>query len=472
MRLQRQAIAAALGWAVPGIKAMAKGQRSVANWDEDSITMAVEAARQVLINHDRNSVGQITLASSTLPFADRSNSGIVKDALNLTDHIGTGDVSGSRRAATTGLINMLNAGDADGDILLVASECREAKPGSNQEMLYGHGAAAVLLGKHNPVTETLGTASIHSDLVDQYRRSDSKYDYALEVRWVRQEGYLKLIPSVTQKVLQKSGVKAADIDYFILPAQASVAKSLRPKLRLDNAEFVDSLMSEIGDSGVPHSLIMLTKVLEKAAPGQLILITGFGQGADAMLLRTTEWITKYQADTVNNIPLHEGTKTDNYIRYLVMRKQLALDYGMRSERDNRTALSAFYRNREAISGFIGGRCKECNTLQFPRTTVCVKCRAFDTQEAESFSGLTGKVKSFTEDWLAYTPLPPLIYGNVTFPGGANIMMEFSDVNEGELAVGMEARMSFRIKDIDERRGFHRYFWKAVPNRYAGTKKDG
>ena len=41
-------------------------------------------------------------------------------------------------------------------------------------------------------------------------------------------------------------------------------------------------------------------------------------------------------------------------------------------------------------------------------------------------------------------------------------MEFTDVAKGDVASGTEVEMAFRIKDIDELRGFTRYFWKATP----------
>jgi len=44
------------------------------------------------------------------------------------------------------------------------------------------------------------------------------------------------------------------------------------------------------------------------------------------------------------------------------------------------------------------------------------------------------------------------------------MTDFTDVNVGDIEVGMSVRMMFRIKSIDSSRGFVRYFWKAVPVR--------
>ena len=58
--------------------------------------------------------------------------------------------------------------------------------------------------------------------------------------------------------------------------------------------------------------------------------------------------------------------------------------------------------------------------------------------------------------------PPLVFGNVGFGDGANVMMEFTDVSPGQLEVGLPVEMRFRIKDFDDRRGFRRYFWKPTP----------
>ena len=463
MRLQRTAIASAIGWVVPAVKGLAKGQRSVSNWDEDTITIAVEAARNCLQGFDRTSIGNVMLASTTLPFADRSNSGIVVDALNLTEKVSNQDLAGSRRAGTSALIQALKTKLSSQNILLMGADCRETKPGSAQEMLYGHGAAALLLGNDDPIAIPLATAAIHRDLVDQYRPSgDTDFDYALEERWVREEGYMKIVPEVVNSVFSSNDFSADDIDYFILPATVTVTKKVISVCQLNNAELVDPYRNEIGDCGVAQAMLMLSGVLERAKPDQYILMVGFGQGADVIVLKTTESISKNQHGRGITASLNNGRQDDNYIRFLTVRQQINIDYGMRAERDNRTALSAFYRNRHTITGFVGGRCRSCNALQFPFSLVCVKCGEADSQKSESLAELTGTVKSFTEDWLAYSPSPPLIYGNVTFSDGANVMMEFTDFLQGELQVGMKVKMVFRIKDIDKRRNFHRYFWKPAP----------
>lgn len=462
LRLERAAVADAVGWAAPAVRGFARGRRTVANWDEDAVTMGVEAARACLAGLDRSAIRRVVLASTTAPFADRSNAGIAADALNLGDAVATADAGGSRRAGTSELIRVLE-GSASGATLLIGSDCRAARPGSPQEMLYGHGAAAALVGEGDAIAVLLGAVSVHRDFVDRYRAADAGFDYVLEERWVREAGWFAIVPDAVERALAAAQVSAADVGAFALAGPAGIAATLAEKLALRGARIVDTLHDQVGDCGAAHPLLLLAAALDGARAGELIVLVGFGQGADVLVLRATG------AGTAGVAALAAGGRTlDHYLRYLVLRGLVQLDYGIRAERDNRTSLSAFYRRREAVTGFVGGRCSACGTLQFPRTALCVQCAARDTQAPASLAELTGTVKSWTEDWQAVSPRPPLIYGNVTFPDGGNVLMEFTDVEPGELRHGQPLRMAFRIKDLDARRSFRRYFWKPVPlSREAG-----
>jgi len=460
LRLTRTAIAEAIGWAVPAAKGLAKGERAVANWDEDSVTLAVEAARDCLAGVGEPPT-QIQLASTTLPFADRSNSGIVADALRCPDFTTTEDLGGSRRAATSALVR-LGKNPGTRTTLLLGSDCRDARPGSTQEMNYGHGAAALLVGEGAPIALITGAASLHDDFVDQYRAADTDYDYALEERWVREEGYNKIVPKAVRAALADAGLDVSEIHRVVFPASASVAKGVAKAINANPDLFVDPLQSNCGDCGVAYPLLILAHALETAVPGEKILVIGFGQGADAVVLETTPRLADIQTEHGPGRALARKRVFSNYTMFLSLRNQLDVDFGLRAERDNRTSQSAFYRRRADITGMVGARCSACNTLQFPRSQVCVKCGAMDTQVDESLSGLQGRVKSYTEDWLAYTPLPPYIYGNVEFADGANCMLEFTDFEPGQVKVGSTVRMVFRIKDFDAKRHFRRYFWKPAP----------
>ena len=69
LRLSRKAIVDAHSWANPAVKALAKSERSICNWDEDPVTMAVEAARDCLGSNSREDVTALYFASTSAPFA-------------------------------------------------------------------------------------------------------------------------------------------------------------------------------------------------------------------------------------------------------------------------------------------------------------------------------------------------------------------------------------------------------------------
>jgi uncharacterized OB-fold protein len=206
---------------------------------------------------------------------------------------------------------------------------------------------------------------------------------------------------------------------------------------------------------------MLTGSLEAAAPGDLIVLIGLGQGVDAVLLRAEAGARA--AGRALTRALANRRDEPNYVRYLSHRRLIDIDFGMRAERDQRTAHTVAYRKRGALSAFKGGRCERCGTVQFPQSRMCVnpECRATDSQVAHRLAETRGRVKSFTEDWQAYAARPPYSYGNVEFAEGGNLLMEFTDVEPGELKVNDAVRFVYRIKDEDRARGFRRYFWKAT-----------
>ena len=70
-RLNKKAIADANAWFDSSLNSLAKGERAMCNWDEDAITMAVEAATNCLVSQKDAEIKSLYLASTTFPFIDR-----------------------------------------------------------------------------------------------------------------------------------------------------------------------------------------------------------------------------------------------------------------------------------------------------------------------------------------------------------------------------------------------------------------
>jgi 3-hydroxy-3-methylglutaryl CoA synthase len=197
LRLSREAITGANAWVAPNLRAKAKGERSMANWDEDALTMAVEAARDALgPDGDRSAIDALYFASTTGPFVDRQNAGIVAAALTLEKAIASVDVTGSQRCGLTALGQALAAvqGGASKRALVATGEHRRTRAASSQELDNGDGAAAFVISAEASAAEFLGRGGVTDDFVDHFRGAGGDFDYAWEERWIRDEGIVKLVP--------------------------------------------------------------------------------------------------------------------------------------------------------------------------------------------------------------------------------------------------------------------------------------
>jgi 3-hydroxy-3-methylglutaryl CoA synthase len=469
LRLSRQSIAEAHAWALPGLRSQAKGSRSFCDWDEDIITMAVEASRGCVAGSDRREVSQLHLASTTYPFDDLQSAGLVAAALALSPNIHTLDYANGQRAVTSGLIESLRHHQTD-TTLLVGADAPLGKPGSDQEMQYGAGAAALLVGSENLVASCVGWRSLSAPLIDHFRPKGSQFDYFWEERWIRDEGYLGLLAQTVSGLLEEHGISAGAVQHFIVAsAFSNVSAVVAKSLNLPASSIADQLAGHCGYCGTAHPLLMLGRVLEQAKPGDRIVICGFGQGCDAILLEATELV----ASVAKSLPVTralERCKTETaYMRLLSFSGQVNYAWGMRAEREAKTALTQHYRASDQILGFIGGKCTNCGTVQFPRLGKCVNpaCQMSRSLEPFSLADAPGRVLTFTADWLQYSPSPPFYFGLVQFDNGARVLMEMVDVDAAELRVGLPLRPVFRIKERDALRHFNRYFWKAAPAAAAG-----
>jgi 3-hydroxy-3-methylglutaryl CoA synthase len=470
-RLQRKAIAEANAWFAPGLRGAARGERAMANWDEDAVTMAVEAGRDCLPAADpiaeRAYVDAVYFASTTMPFSDRQNAGIVAGALNLREEISAFDITSSMRCATSAILaaaDAVKAGRAK-NALLVAGERRKARAASGQEMAFGDAAAAVTVGNEKVIAELKASHSVTVDFVDHFRGESEDFDYSWEERWIRDEGYSKIVPAAIRTLFEKAGISGDDVAHFILPCPfAKLDQQLAKRVGIDADRVRDNLAGVLGDSGAAHSLVMFVHALQQAKPGDKILVAQFGQGCDVLLFEVTPEIEKLAERNGVTGALARRKEENNYLKFLAFNGLIELEKGMRAEIDKRTALSVLYRKSDMLTGLVGGKCRVCGTAQFPRTRICVNpnCKAVDSQEPHSFSETEGTILSWSADFLTFSMNPPNHYGMITFAEGGRLMADITDVEQGQIDSGTKVRMAFRIKDFDDRRGFRRYFWKAVP----------
>ena len=460
-RLQRSAIAAAHAWAFPALKGQ-KGERAMCCWDEDAITMAVEAGRDALRGHSAAAVASLTLASTTLPYADLNNAVLVGAALSLPANAASSDASGSTRVGLSAVIAACGASSAV-DRLVIASEKRSGKPGSVQEMQAGCGAGALTIGQGKGlIARFLGSETVSVPFFDHFRKSGSDFDYTWEERWIRDEGVAKIVPKAIATLLKHINLTADKVAHFGMsggPARSDIM--VAKALKIAPEKVLPDMQINVGDTGTAEPVLLLIAALERAQAGDVIVVTSFAQGCEVVAF---EMLQAAPATGRRGLAGSIASRIEEtaYLKLLSNDGHIELDWGMRAEIDNKTALTQLYRVADQIFGFTGGKCSACAAIQFPRAPACVNCGAVHTQMPYALADEPAKVATYTADWLQYSPSPPLYMGLVQFDCGARLLMEMVDVGPAGLDVGTPLTMSFRMKERDKLRGWDRYFWKATP----------
>lgn len=468
-RLKRMTIFQAMGWINPTTIMLAQGEKAVANSDEDSLTLAAAAGIDCLAGMDRSAIDGLFFASTTMPYLERQNAGIIAQALNLRENVRSADFSGALKAGTSALISALE-GVGSGNvkqILVLAADSRLGRMGSPQEMIFGDAGAAFLIGDKEVIAEFKGSYSLTCDFVDHYRGSKTTFDRQWEDRWIRDLGFDEFVPKVIAGLLTRYQVKLNDFSKIIFQCSYdSERKNLVKMLKVDPAKVQDPLHGSIGETGTAHAPLMLAKALEEANPGDKLLVVSFGSGCDALYFEVTDRISQKNRGMGVQGYLANRAELTSYPKYAVFRGMLPVDIGLRGEADLLTRWSLVWRKRKAVLGLVGSRCKRCGSPQFPPQRVCVNpdCGAIDKMEDYTFADKKGRILSYTGDMLAASYDPPELYGNVEFAGGGRYMCNFTDCTLADLKVGAPVTFSFRRKYYDEKRDIHGYFWKAVPQK--------
>jgi uncharacterized OB-fold protein len=212
----------------------------------------------------------------------------------------------------------------------------------------------------------------------------------------------------------------------------------------------------LGQAGAADLGLRLADVLDRAEPGQTILVINAVDGADATVWRTTDRIADGRAANPLRAQLAAGREI-NYGTYLTWRGLLERE-GPRRPDPERPAGPPSARGQNWKFAFVGSRCDKCGFLHLPPSRVCVSCRVADQMTPTPLADATGTVVTFTVDRLAYSPSPPVIDAVVDFDGGGRTLLELADAKPEDVEVGTRVGLTFR--KLYSSGGVHNYFWKA------------
>jgi hydroxymethylglutaryl-CoA synthase len=410
-----------------------KGSRAVASYDEDSTTLAVAAARSA-ISSCGTRPGALWFTTTTPTYLDKTNATAIHAALRLDREAPAYDAGGAARsvfAATSAAL------DASSPVLVVSSDLRVGLPGGPEEAAAGDAAAALVVGDDAdaPVlAEVVARASLTEEFLDRWRVPGQPSSRTWEERF-GETRYLPLATEVLKNVLGQAAVDVGDVDALIvagLPERACAAVAKKSGVAADR--LVDRLVGTIGNPGAAQPLLLLASALESAQPGATVVLLSLADGADALVLRTTDAIASYRPIPTVAAQVASGAPV-SYGRYLAWRGLLPVEPPRRPE-PARPSASAAARSADWKFGLSGA--------------------------AGVLANQRGTVTTFTVDKLAYSPSPPVVFAVVDFDDGERLPVELTDVDADQVTIGMRVEMTFRRLFTAD--GIANYFWKARPIR--------
>ncbi len=435
-------------------------EKAVAWFDEDAVTLGVAAAVECLRGFDRASVDGVVFASTTTPFREKQTAALLAKVLDLRRDVRTTDLGGSLRAGTRALETAADAVAAGSArrVLVVASDCRLAAPGSPLERGFGDGAAAFLVGGSDAIATFEGWHALADEIVDVWRGPRDRFVHGWEERFVVQESYVPRTVEAVRGLLERLGVAAGDLTRAALQgpdarSHGSVARSLG----LAKEQLQDPLFGRLGNAGAAFAPLLLAAALDAARPGDRLLVASHGDGAEAFALAATEHVEKLEPRRGVAWHLARRRTVPSYDHY---RKARGLEAG-EWERGTDSGLSAtiHFRERDEDLSLIGQRCRRCGSVQFPKQRVCETCFAKDDFEPARLSDRSGRVVTYTLDHFFPTPEPPTVV-TITEIDGARVHLQLVNVRPEDVRTGMAVEPVFRR--IHETGGRPNYYWKARP----------
>ncbi|MEV4036082.1 OB-fold domain-containing protein [Streptomyces umbrinus] len=460
-RLARTDVAAVLG-----TKA-GKGTRAVAGYDEDTTSMAVEAARGALaLNGLRARIGQLFLATAAPAYLDKTNATAVHAALGLDEHVLAADMAGSVRS---GLGALVTAARSPVPTLAVLSDLRTGLPGSADEAAGGDGAAAFAFGGHRNgapvIAELLAHDTVSDEILERWRLPGSPNSRVWEERFA-EEIYVTLAGKALGAALDQAGLDIGAIDHFVVSGlHARACATVRRTAGVRPEAVTPDLTGAIGNAGTAQPGLLLADVLDRARPGETIALVVLGDGAGVLLLRTTEALTTHRGARPVAAQIAAGSAPVPYATYLSWRGLLDREPPRRPDPEPPYAPPAHRRGGWKY-GFVASRCEKCGTRHLPPDRVCVSCRSVDAMTDEPMEHVRGTVATFTVDRLAHTPSPPMLVVVVDYDGGGRFRCQLTDATEADAVIGARVEMTFRRTVTAS--GVHNYFWKARPVRTGDT----
>jgi hydroxymethylglutaryl-CoA synthase len=272
-------------------------EKSVPDLDEDTATIAVEAARNALDRRhvSPDEIGAVYVGSESHPYAVKPTACTVGEAIGATPNMTAADYEFACKAGTAaiqtcmGLVKsrMITYG------LAIGADIAQGAPSDALEYTAAAGGAAFLIGRDDPIATIHHTCSYTTDTPDFWRREGQDYPRH-GGRFTGDPGYFRHVEGAARLLFDQVGTTPKDYDHAVFHQPNAkfpqkVAKNLGFKPEQIKSGLVVPLLGNTYSAASP---IGLAAILDTAKAGERILVVSFGSGAgsDAFDIEVTDAI--------------------------------------------------------------------------------------------------------------------------------------------------------------------------------------
>jgi hydroxymethylglutaryl-CoA synthase len=314
-------------------------EKAVPGPDEDTVTIAIEAARNALARTgglDPSRIGAVWVGSESHPYAVKPSGTIVAETIGAVPNTLSADWEFACKAGTEAFqaaIGLVGSGMVE-YALAIGADTAQGRPGDALEYTTGAGGSAFILAaadavsEYEPLVLIEGSISYVTDTPDFWRRAHQHYPEH-GARFTGKPAYFKHIQSAGNQLMEALGATADDFAYAVFhQPNAKFPVRAGKQLGFTDEQLAPGLLvNEIGNTYAGSSMTGLTAVLEIAQPEDRILLVSFGSGAgsDAFSLRTTEaLLARRQLAPPTRAYIERRVEID-YATYARFRKKLIIE---------------------------------------------------------------------------------------------------------------------------------------------------
>ena len=323
LRLPASAYVAA--WGSCGARGMK--QKAFCAYDEDAVTLAIEAARGALSRLGREvRIDALFLGATTLPYDGKPSAATIPTALFPHTDVRVTEISGSPQAGLQALVSATEFCEAGKGrhALAIAADAPEGPPDASYEHALGAAAAAFVIGPDGAAARlTDSFAMTRETFGARFRRHGAETISDLELRTRDNQASLDALGRLARQ--QERAGKATRL---AIGADAGLMRGAARALGQPEAQ-TEAVWTEIGDAGAAAAPFALAAALDEAAAGETILCAAIGAGATAALFEAGDGLAALQGRGAKVADLMAAGRSVDYVSYLKHRRMLSSRSGVR-----------------------------------------------------------------------------------------------------------------------------------------------